>query len=227
MKFPTSYNDLHHVPCCIYFCLAVSPMTGMVGTATGITSIQDLVKQQEAGTQGPACVEEGNDYVNFLYEAYPTLKTVEIDPGNGDGLYEALNMGICDVFIIDYPNAIQYVLQFSKEGNCTANGKPIGVIGSPMEYGLNYYAFGVGNHIPTETVNTLSYWMNVMMNCVPFTENCPDGNFHTFYEAHIGNGGECGYEDPPTLTSEGSRLIGGRVGNWALFALFALKLLRF
>ena len=132
-------------------------------------------------------------------------------------VYDAFNCAegqevCCDVLIIDSPDAKQWVNQFLMKNMCTTDdGKPIGVIGEPMGYGLNYYAIGVGNHVPSDTVNTLSYWMNVMMTCVPGSTECPDGNFYTFYKSHNmgGDGSECGYVDYPVTaatTSDSTRI---------------------
>ena len=216
---------------------------GMIGTATNIKNIDDFVKQQEEGKQKAACVKKGDAYIAFLKSAFPTIKLVELDTGNVTPVYDAFNCGssssgsqegqvCCDVLIIDSPDTKQWVKQFFSENMCTTDdGKPIGVIGEPMGYGLNYYAIGVGNHVPSDTVNTLSYWMNVMMTCVPGSTECPDGNFYTFYKSHDmgGDGSECGYVDYPGITaattSDSTRINfkAGLFGNWALVVMFALK----
>ena len=115
------------------------------------------------------------------------------------------------------------MLQFSREEKCTANDKPIGIIGDPMPFGLNYYAIGVGNHVPVETVDTLSYWMNVVMTCIPGSKNCPDGNFYSMYMSHIGDGTECGYEDASANTSGARVAVKLGLGNWMLLALFVMR----
>lgn len=104
------------------------------------------------------------------------------------------------------------MLKRSQKNQCLANGKPIGVIGDPLNYGLNYYAIGVGTHIPPETVNALSYWMNVLMVCNPADPEgeCPDGNLYSFYPANAGSGEECGYVANP-LT--GSNLNAGAIAG--------------
>lgn len=64
-----------------------------------------------------------------------------------------------------------------------------------MSFGLSHYAIGVRRDIPREVVNTLSYWMNVLMSCNPLDSEgaCPDGNLASFYEERGGKGDECGY----------------------------------
>lgn len=72
-----------------------------------------------------------------------------------------------------------------------------------MDFGLSHYAIGVRRDIPKEVVDTLSYWLNVLMSCSPLDPEsaCQDGNLATFFKGRGGNGDECGYVLYPT-TSE-------------------------
>ena len=196
------------------FTIPFSPPTSgtlaMYGTAPGIRNFDDLIAKQEAGEQGPVCVGVSVAYADWLKEIYPTLQVKEVDDGDGTPIYNAFNDGTCDIYIQDYPIATKFVLTRYQNDECLANGKPIGVIGDPLSFGLNYYAIGVGNHIPPETVNTLSYWMLVMMSCAPGSDKCPDGNFYSFYSDDVGTGEECGYVSDPT---SGSNLSGGAIAG--------------
>jgi hypothetical protein len=85
------------------FTIPYSPPTSgtsaMFGTATGIKNFDDLVAKQDAGTQGPVGVAIGQAYVSFLRSIYPTLQVIEMNPGNMDPVYDALNDGTFDIFI--------------------------------------------------------------------------------------------------------------------------------
>jgi len=64
-----------------------------------------------------------------------------------------------------------------------------------MSFGLSHHAIGIRKDIPKEVVDTISYWMNILMSCNPLDPlgPCPDGNFASFYEGRGGTGKECGY----------------------------------
>lgn len=84
--------------------------------------------------------------------------------------------------------------------------QPIGVIGSPMQFGLSHYAIGIRQDIPQQVVDTISYWMTVLMTCNPLDPAgpCPEGNFASMYEGRGGTGEECGYVLYP---KSGGRLL--------------------
>lgn len=137
-------------------------------------------------------------------------------------LYNLFDDGTCDIFIHVYPVATKFVLTRYQNDECVANGKPIGVIGEPLNFGLNFDAIGVGNHIPPETVNALSYWMVVMMSCAAGSEECPDGNFHSFYSGNLGTGNECGYvQNPSTESNLSSGAIAGIIIGLCAFVALA------
>jgi hypothetical protein len=101
------------------------PTTGtltMVGTATGIRDIEDLVQQQLAGIQGPACVRADTAYPAFLQESFPQLQMVDC-LGTEEGTKQCLRDGTCDVAIVDHPVATHFVLSQSLQGACTINDK--------------------------------------------------------------------------------------------------------
>jgi signal transduction histidine kinase len=72
-----------------------------------------------------------------------------------------------------------------------------------MQFGLSHYAIGIRQDIPREVVETISYWMMVLMTCNPRDPDgpCPKGNFATMYEGRGGTGEECGYVLYPKTNS--------------------------
>jgi hypothetical protein len=106
-----------------------------------------------------------------------------------------------------------------------ANGKPIGVIGEPMNFGLSHYAIGIQRDLPVEVANTLSYWINVLMACNPRDAEgaCPDGNLATFFEGRGGTGSECGYVLYPPTDSNGLGV--GPIVSIVLAAVFVMACL--
>ena len=105
-----------------------------------------------------------------------------------------------------------------------AQNEPIGIIGEPMTFGLTHYALGIRQDIPIHVVDTLSYWMNYLMNCNPLNHDndndkdnvhhnnnnnggmsCPDGNLATFYQNQGGTGKECGYNPYPPLNNNNKK----------------------
>jgi ABC-type amino acid transport substrate-binding protein len=102
------------------------PQTGtltMVGTATRIRSVSDLVEQQLTGQHTrPACVKAGAAYPTFLQETFPQLRMVDCLPTE-EGMVQALRDGVCDVIIVDHPVATQFVLSQSLQGSCTIHNK--------------------------------------------------------------------------------------------------------
>jgi ABC-type amino acid transport substrate-binding protein len=102
------------------------PQTGtltMVGTATRIRSLSDLVEQQVSGQHTlPACVKAGAAYPYFLQETFPQLRMVDCLPTE-EGMIQAMQEGVCDVIIVDHPVATHFVLSQSLQGMCTIHGK--------------------------------------------------------------------------------------------------------
>jgi hypothetical protein len=74
-------------------------------------------------------------------------------------------------------------MKLYEEGLCKAKGKPIGLIGDPITFGLNQYAIGVRRDIPMEVPDTIDYWMNYFMTCSPAEEDCANRSFAAFYPA--------------------------------------------
>ena len=100
------------------------PTTGtltMVGTATRVRDIEELVQQQKAGKQKPACVIENTAYRSFLQKSYPSIQMVDVQSYNHK-LTEALRDGTCDVIIVDHPVATQFVLERAQTNDCFVNG---------------------------------------------------------------------------------------------------------
>jgi hypothetical protein len=189
--FPNRLQNQFTIP----FLPPYSGTLAMYGTAMGIPSFEALVEQQKSGLQAAACVPAGTAVVNFVQESFPGIQLEEVFVENESQLYEMFNDGTCEIYINDRPMAAHFVLEQRRQDSCLANGKPIGVIGAPMEYGLSHYAIGIRRDIDREVSDTLSYWMNVLMSCNPLDPSgpCPDGNLATFFEGVAGTGDECGY----------------------------------
>jgi hypothetical protein len=83
-----------------------------------------------------------------------------------------------------------------------------------MSSGLSHYAIGVSRRLPREVVDTLSYWLNILMICNPNDKDgfCPEGNLATFYEISGGTGSECGYVSFPPPPAKLALPIGAIVG---------------
>jgi hypothetical protein len=90
------------------------------------------------------------------------------------------------------------------------------MIGEPMNSGLSHTAIGVSKAVPREVVDTLSYWINILMICDPNDEfgACPEGNLASFYKKHDGGtGSECGYVMYPQQESSPIRLSKGAIAG--------------
>ena len=92
--------------------------------------------------------------------------------------------------------------------------QPIGIIGEPLEYGLNHFAFGVRMDLPDNVVLTLNYWLQALMACFPDDPNghCPrergGGSLSEYYANRGGTGKECGYVQFPPDPAEGGLPVG-------------------
>jgi hypothetical protein len=154
----------------------------MLGSATGIPNFDALVAQQAVGLQPAACAPAGTALLRFVETAYPGLQVKGVFGGN-DEIYQTFVDGTCQVYIVDGPVAAQFVLCLSREeeqgtSSCTVpDGRPIGLIGTPMDFGVSHYAIGIRRDVPPEVEHTLSYWLNVLMSCSPQDPEgpCPDG----------------------------------------------------
>ena len=68
----------------------------MYGTATGIKNFEDLIAQQKSGKQEAAWVGGNTAYANWLADAMPDLKTMDVLDTEAD-VDEALASGKCTV----------------------------------------------------------------------------------------------------------------------------------
>lgn len=114
---------------------------GMMGTATHIHSIPGLAASNPH--KYAVCAFEGTAYKTQLEQTFPQLNVQGV-PFSGD-MYQAFNDGTCDILIDAYPFLKKYVKRLYDKGQCKTKEeeKPIGVIGDPLEYGLNYFSFGI------------------------------------------------------------------------------------
>eukprot|EP00934_Nitzschia_sp_Nitz4_P008769 Nitzschia sp. Nitz4//scaffold15_size197535//78838//80549//NITZ4_001577-RA/size197535-processed-gene-0.247-mRNA-1//1//CDS//3329537712//8759//frame0 len=155
------------------------PATGamtMYGTATGISSIEDLIEQQQQGLQKPICILRNTATTDFIQQSYPLLEVRDFVPTSSYDEYQSFADGDCEIHIADYPIATQFILDHYNEGNCMARGK---------------YAIGIRNDMPQEVVHAIDYWMTDLMTCVPEDPDCE--SFSELYGNLGGTGDECGY----------------------------------
>ena len=211
------------------FSMAFSPPHSgrnvMYGTAVRVKSVKHLIELQQLGEQKPVCMPQGTASVEFAQRAYPDLQIIPV-LGANDGLYQALDSGMCEIIVFDHPIASHFVLERSRRNECLADGKPIGIIGDPFTTGLDHYGIGLRRDIDTDVVRTINYWLNVLMTCTPADPltACPngEGSLELLYAETGGTGRECGYEqfpdsDPRRLSPGG--IFGIVVGTFAVVAL--------
>lgn len=169
---------------------------GMLGTATHIRDIQDLANFPDY----KVCALEGTAYMESLQLSFPQLTIQGI--AQDDNVYVVLEEGTCDIILDAYPMLKRNILNFYLQDKCLANGKPIGVIGEPLQYGLNHFAFGMRMDLDKKVVQTLNFWLQALMACFPDDPNgyCPNGqgSLSHLYDSHGGQGDECGYIQFPT-----------------------------
>ena len=88
-----------------------------------------------------------------------------------------------------------------------------------MGFGLNYFSFGIRKDIPTEVVDTLNYWLNVLMTCSPTStadnddiNECSTNSLAVLYPKNGGTGKECNYvQFPPPDNKLNSKVVAGIV----------------
>lgn len=101
-----------------------------------------------------------------------------------------------------------------------------------MSFGLSHYSIGIRSDIPSEVVNTISYWMNNLMVCNPLDPagGCTEGNLASFFEGRGGTGDECGYvlfPDTSTSSVPGGIISGIVVGSVAVVVLILFAIHRY
>lgn len=176
------------------FSLPFKPPFGgltMYGTETGIEDIDALIVKQAAGDVGPACVGDNTAYANFLADALPDLDTVGV-PNTDDGFLGGMQNGTCTVAINAEHAAVHFVKSRFDSDTCEVGGKPIGVIGAGLKYGLTQMAVGFGKNTSQTVVDTISYHLNALMTCAPGSDGCDDGLYESWKD-WAGTGAECGH----------------------------------
>ena len=133
---------------------------GMLGTATHIRSIQDL-----KNFNYKLCALEGTAYMETLRLSFPDLNILGI--AQDKDVYVVLEEGTCDIILDSDPMLKRNILNFYLQDKCLANGKPIGVIGEPLRYGLNYMAFGIRVDMPDEVIKTINFWLQALNGMFP------------------------------------------------------------
>jgi hypothetical protein len=92
-----------------------------------------------------------------------------------------------------------------------SDAQPIGIIGDPLEYGVNYFSIGLRADLPNEVLDTFNFWLLALMVCFPTD---PQGHCYEFreggslsqlYAASLsGSGDECNYvQFPPPPSDSG------------------------
>ena len=51
-----------------------------------------------------------------------------------------------------------------------------------LGFGLSQFGVGVRRDLPIEVVETISYWLNVLMTCAPGDADCPSGTDFSLFE---------------------------------------------
>lgn len=104
------------------------PTTGsltMYGTSTHIRKFDDLLQLQKSGQHGPVCIQQNTAQESFMKDSFPELQLVRI-PGGDHEFHRALQEGICDLMIAEYPVATRFVYLQHQKGECTVRGKVCG-----------------------------------------------------------------------------------------------------
>lgn len=197
------------------FTVPFSPPTvgtlGMLGTATGIRSIEELADQH---SHRPVCAFEATAYIENLATSFPSLQVVPITYSKSE-IQRVMSDGTCDIIIGAYAELQNMVKRFHEEGKCIFNEMPIGMIGRPLSYGFNHFAFGVRPDLPDEVLATINFWMNALMTCFPenpdslCSEQMGGGSFSEMFKDISGTGTECGYVlfPPPESNNLGPGVI--------------------
>jgi len=97
------------------------------------------------------------------------------------------------------------------------------MIGDPLDYGLNHFAFGIRKDLPDRVLDTINYWLLSLMACFPDDPSgaCPrdngGGSLSELWGSAAGMGSECGYiQFPPGPPPEPRRLSNGAIVAIAL-----------
>jgi len=167
----------------------------MYGTQTGVGSFGDLITQQKDGKVGEACIGGNTAYAAWLANALPDLQTFEIENTEA-GADEALESGKCTVIINAEHAALKFVYSHFLKGGCKIDGKPVGIIGEGLQYGLTQMAIGFNDNVPEDTIRVISYWMNDLMTCAPNDEDC-GGSLYASWLGKFGTSNLCGYVSDP------------------------------
>ena len=188
----------------------------MYGTATGISNMSDLVQQQDDGTVGKVCSAEYAEYTDYLFSTFfPSGKGLVQIENTVEAVQTALSDGTCDVMINAEFAALRFVKEMAMAGTCLIGGKPVGIIGDSLPFGLTQMAVGWrsasdgrlpnltnedGDNIPV----AINKGLSALMYCPTpgqFNFNCTDVDepLYPSFEKSAGNGQECGYvPNPPT-----------------------------
>ena len=204
----------------------VPPTVGnfqLYGIAIRVRDIQDYIRQQKDGLVGKVCLHDNTADTLFALKTFPDLEYELVYDGFAPAqVHAALESSKCDTFFGAYPQATQNIMLMSRRGLCKARGMPIGLVGSPLEYGYGHFAMGIRHQLDYSVDHALNYWMASLMSCSPGQEEgqC-SWNFASGYRDIGGEEGlECKYVAFPP--GESPIPIGTIVGiGLGVFALIA------
>lgn len=131
----------------------------MYGIGEGVKDFEDLIEQQNDDKQGPICLGESTAYANYLKESFPDLKFVDI-PNTDAGALQAMKDGTCTITVNAYPYALDFIANRKAEDMCEYNGKPFGIVGTPLGFGLSQFGVGANKDLPVEVTDAITYWLN-------------------------------------------------------------------
>ena len=181
----------------------------MYGTAIGIRDLPDLVLQQKAGSQNAACAASNAAYTIWLRGAFPDMELIEIE-NTVASVRSALEEGTCEVIINAEFAALKFVKDMATTNSCNFDGKPVGIIGDSLPYGLTQMAAGWNlDDVSENEMRAINYWLNDLMTCVPGV--CSDGLAES-WEVAVGDGEGCGY-------GKGGAGRTGTVSSWAMMVV--------
>ena len=199
----------------------------LMGTATNIKGLEDLIRQQKEGKQMPLCVLANTAYSVWLQKSFPALLVTEVTLGTTSNeineIHQLFESGICETYARPNPIATRTILKLYNQGLCKANGKPFGIIGDPLPFGFNQFAMGVHLDLSIEVIDTIDYWMNELMTCSPTIQDDCD-NFAFGYVDAVGTGDECGYVAFPPAPLEDS-VNGGKIAGVILAIILGMVIL--
>lgn len=136
--------------------LMTTPFDGHAGLALfqveQTSTFAEYIALQARGLRGAACTLRGAAFSDWLTDNQPNLSTRLV---SYDEYVPSVVSGACDAFVVDYP-----VGDILAAKTCSVNL----VGGTPLEYGLHDYAWGVATG-REDLREGLSYWISYLRSC--------------------------------------------------------------